>query len=195
MKLKLIVNTVIAVFLMGNVNAQSKKEQILILSNKIDSLNLVIKNDRVISQVNEITLDLAPDSIAKCIDSIHVLSEANVPVEVDKDQACSDCNWYEFDKDSYEVGNLIFIHSVSVDELYFILCDKSYSIPLSSRKFKEDYTETDLPNGYGTLIFQGDGLRVVYNWANGGHSFGSEGYVEIYRSDELIKKIYVRSTL
>ena len=49
MILKFIINSVIAVFLMGNLNAQSKKEQILILSNKIDSLNAVLNSERSIS--------------------------------------------------------------------------------------------------------------------------------------------------
>ena len=253
--MKLLNAIIFFLFFVGVVNAQSKKEQIVILSNRIDSLNSVINNERRLSQSKERELNLKIDSIGKklnatesnfegvkgdleqtkkekealisenrkienellsikevnsklqfkldsvlklntnCIDSIQALSESNVPEDVPMDQACTDCNWYAFDSDIYEERDLIFIHKLSVDELYFILCNKSYSLPLSSRKFKEGYTETDMPNGFGTLIFQGDSLRVVYNWANGGHAFGSEGYVEIFRSDKLIKKVYVRSTL
>ena len=193
--LKILFFTVLTLIFLSNLCAQSKKEQILILSKKIDSLNLVIKNDRIISQVNEITLDLAPESIAKCIDSIHVLSEANVPAEVDKDQACSDCNWYEFDKESYDEGDLIFIHRVSLDQLFFILCDKSYSIPLTYRKFNERYTDTGKSYGSGTLIFQGDGIKVVYSFYQEGCAYGSEGNVQIFENDELVKKVLVRSTL
>jgi hypothetical protein len=252
MKLKLIVITVLAIFSMGNAIAQSKKEQIAILTHKIDSLNSVLNNERSLSleripklnseidliskkliaandELNKISKDFDKkrveaesiesenkkleadlnsleeensrlqfelDSLIKanCVGSLQPLNKDNVPPEVDKDQACTDCKWYAFDSDIYEEGDLIFIHKLSVDELYFILCNTSYSLPLSSRKFKEGYTETDMPNGFGTLIFQDDSLRVVYNWANGGHAFGSEGYVEIFRSDKLIKKVYVRST-
>jgi len=65
MILKFIINSVIAVFLMGNLNAQSKKEQILILSNKIDSLNAVLNSERSISLAKISKLNSEIDAISK----------------------------------------------------------------------------------------------------------------------------------
>jgi len=65
MVLRILVVTIFSFLLLGTVNAQSKKEQIIILSNKIDSLNAVIENERLVSQSKEGTLNFTIDSIAK----------------------------------------------------------------------------------------------------------------------------------
>jgi hypothetical protein len=252
---RILVVTIFSFLFLGAVNAQSKKEHIIILSNKIDSLTAVIENERLVSQSKESTLNLTIDSITKrlsatkieltriskdfdkkneesrllnannqslqaqlfslkaeslklrlkldsvlklnanCNDIIQALSEANVPTEVPMDQGCTDCNWYAFDKDNYEEGDLLFIQRINLDQLFFILCNKVYSIPMTYRKFNESYTETGKADGNGTLIFQGEGIKVIYSFYQDGYAYGSEGYVEIYRSDKLIKKVLVRSTL
>ena len=169
---------------------RSEVESILAKNKKIDSdlTSLREENSR---------LQFKLDSLIKanCVGSLQPLNKDNIPPEVDKDQACTDCNWYESDGDSYDAGDLIFIHRVSLDQLFFILCDKSYSIPMTYRKYNERYTDTGKSDGNGALIFQGDGIKVVYSFYQDGYAYGSEGNVQVFKNDELVKKVFVRSTL
>ena len=57
--------TIFSFLLLGKVNAQSKKEQILILSNRIDSLNSVINNERSMSLEKITKLNSEIDLIKK----------------------------------------------------------------------------------------------------------------------------------
>lgn len=65
MKLKFLVITVFAFFSLSNINAQSKKEQIVVLSNKIDSLNSVLDNERNLSLEKITKLNSEIDLISK----------------------------------------------------------------------------------------------------------------------------------
>lgn len=69
MNFKFSVITVIAVFLMGNVRAQSKKEQILILSRELDSLNVLSKIEQIDSESKQNRLNCKIDSVNKIIRS------------------------------------------------------------------------------------------------------------------------------
>lgn len=60
---------VFAVLFTGSINAQSKKEQILTLSNKIDSLNSVLENERNLSLSKVTKLNFKTDSIGKKLDA------------------------------------------------------------------------------------------------------------------------------
>lgn len=61
--LKILFCSVLTFFFLSNLNAQSKKEQIVVLSNKIDSLNSVIENEREAVKLKESAFNLKVDSI------------------------------------------------------------------------------------------------------------------------------------
>jgi hypothetical protein len=65
MNLKIIIITIFTFLSLSNLSAQSKKEQILILSNKIDSLNSVLNNERSLSLEKIKTLNSEIDLIKK----------------------------------------------------------------------------------------------------------------------------------
>ena len=78
--LKILFCSVLTILFLGNLNAQSKKEQIAVLTLKIDSLNSVIENEREAVKLKESAFNLKIDSIrAKLI----VLNNELVKISID----------------------------------------------------------------------------------------------------------------
>jgi len=91
--LKILFCSVLTIFL-GNLNAQSKKEQILALSNKIDSLNSVLNNERDLSLEKIRKLNFKTDSIGKKLNA----------TKVELSKVSKDCDRQKSENDSLSSG-------------------------------------------------------------------------------------------
>ena len=127
-------------------------------------------------------------------DSIYPLDEKYIPNKIKASaEGCTDCHWYNYS--GIEMGDLLFVHDPEEDKLYFNLEGVIFNIPLKSRKFKNGTTETGKPNGTGTLLFEGDGIKIVLDFSEAGFGFGSEGLLTIFKSGKEIKNLKIRCNL
>lgn len=128
-------------------------------------------------------------------DSIYPLSEEDIPNEIMASaEGCTDCFWYEY-SNGFDLGVLLFIHDPIEDKLYFNFEGVIKNIPLISRKFKDGTTETDMGNGTGTLLFEGNGIKIVLDFYQAGFGYGSEGVLTIFNGDKKIKNLNIRCSL
>ena len=145
--------------------------------------------------LNNLKQDTESSMISKLVrrnDSFLVINPELLTKTIKQDsESCTDCFWYEYVDE--EIGDLLFIHCIERDLIYFIYDGTEYEIPLVKRNYKEAFTETDKPIGSGQLTFQGSGFRINYNFSNAGHTFGEEGYLDIYRNEQKLKTFYIRS--
>ena len=77
MKLNFLVIAVLTICFIGNVNAQSKKEQILILSNKLDSLNEVVHRERENFKLETKSHAMLVDSLMGALVSLKIVVESS----------------------------------------------------------------------------------------------------------------------
>lgn len=169
------------------------------LKNNFDSINILnskLYDDNIKLQSQ---LKTSKDSLSLCRknntdDSIYPLDENNIPDKVKASaEACTDCFWYEYS--DFEMGELLFFHDPIEDKLYFNFERVIKYIPLKSRKFKDDATETGLRNGTGTLLFEGAGITIVLDYSQAGYGYGSEGVLTIFKSGKEIKNVTIRCNL
>ena len=127
-------------------------------------------------------------------DSIYPLDEKDIPNKIKASaEACTDCHWYNYS--GIEMGELLFVHDPEEDKLYFNFEGVIYNIPLKSRKFEDATTKTGRRNGIGTLLFEGDGIKIVLDFFEAGFGYGSEGVLTIFKSGIKIKNLKIRCNL
>ena len=125
-------------------------------------------------------------------DTIYPLEIKNIPNKIKAStEGCTDCFWYDFNN-GFETGNLLFVHDPNEDKLFFNFESVIYNIPLKSREFKEGTTETGMPNGTGTLVFESDELKLVLDYSQAGFGFGSVGLLTIFKWGKKIKTLNIR---
>jgi hypothetical protein len=164
-------------------------DSINILNNKLYDDNLKLQSQL---KTSKDSLSLFRQKNDK--DSIYPLDEKDIPNKIKASaEACTDCHWYNYS--GMEMGELLFVHDAEEDKLYFNLEGDIFNIPLKSRKFKNGTTETGRPNGTGTLIFEGDGIKIVLDFAQAGFGYGSAGLLTIFKSGKEIKNINIRCDL
>ena len=169
------------------------------LKNNFDSINILNSklyddNLKLQSQLKTSKDSLSLFRQKNDKDSIYPLDEKYIPNKIKAAaEACIDCHWFNYSGN--EMGELLFVQDPEEDKLYFNLDGVIFNIPLKSRKYKNGTTETGLRNGTGTLLFEGDGIKIVLDFSQAGYSIGNEGLLTIFKSGKEIKNLKIRCFL
>jgi hypothetical protein len=157
------------------------------IKGKTDSLYLLK------SELENLNQQSAFNKVGKHNKPIHELDNNAIPENIiDNAYDCTDCWWYNYENQDL-IGELIFIHDPKDDKLFFIYDGIRYKIPLISRQYKEGKTITDQPSGQGKLIFEGEGLKIIYEFSQGGDSLGAQGILKVFKNGNHIQELYIKS--
>lgn len=160
-----------------NVQIKAKTDSLYLLKSELENLN----------QQNEF------NKVGEYNKPINELDNNSIPENIIEDAYdCTDCWWYNYENQDV-IGELLFIHDPKDHKLFFIYDGESYKIPLISRHYKEGKTITDQPSGQGKLIFEGEGLKIIYEFSEGGDSLGSQGILKVFKNGNHIQEIYIKS--
>lgn len=159
------------------------------------NINLYDDNQKLHSQLktSKDFLSLFKQKNAK--DSIYPLDEKDIPDKIIASaKECTDCLWYDY-SNGFEMGDLLFIHDPIEDKLYFNFEGIIFNIPLKSRKFNDGTTKTGRPDGTGTLLFEGDEIKIALDFSQAVFGYGSAGLLTIFKSGKKIKNLNIRCNL